>query len=161
MSIVVPKPGSAHCRIFTKGATEVILGKCDRMLGLDGSTAAITPQLRQRIESLLGEFADATLRTIGVAYRDLELPPSHFAQQDEEAALKSPAGGEGAAGGGAGGVDKQGEEEEAHTSGMVLVGIFGIADPLRQEVPRSVEQCGLCATEGARPATRTSAKQRS
>eukprot|EP01043_Picozoa_sp_COSAG02_P009504 COSAG02_NODE_323_length_24725_cov_57.558272_9_plen_1219_part_00 len=101
-------------RLYVTGAAEVILRLCDFHLNIDGiSTTKLTDELRTELmEDVIGGFAHEGLRTIALAYRVID---------DMY------------------GIDWNNPSSIEHT--LVLVGIVGISDPLRKEVPDSITEC--------------------
>ncbi|MHA2502551.1 MAG: cation-translocating P-type ATPase, partial [Candidatus Kariarchaeaceae archaeon] len=68
--------------ILTKGATEVILPRCD-MIGDETSTVPLTEEKREEILDMVNFFAENGYRVISLAYRSiLDFP--QFETQDEE-----------------------------------------------------------------------------
>ncbi|QLG48187.1 cation-translocating P-type ATPase [Natrinema halophilum] len=62
--------GTVHDdRGYVKGAPEVVLANCDRILTTDGS-APLTDDRRDRIETVVRTFGDDALRVLAMAYRD-------------------------------------------------------------------------------------------
>ncbi|KAJ3326749.1 Calcium-transporting ATPase 10, plasma membrane-type, partial [Kappamyces sp. JEL0680] len=93
--------------VFVKGAAEIILQGCDRIMTQSGSIIPFEASERTRYQDHIARFADNALRTICCAIR----PVADAAQPDED------------------------------MERLVLVGIFGILDPLRPEVPDAVQKC--------------------
>lgn len=56
---------------FSKGAPDIMLEKCDRIL-LNGTVRRLTKELRQQILKKNDEFASEALRVLGFAYKDLK-----------------------------------------------------------------------------------------
>ena len=76
MSTVIPlPPGEGKgWRIFTKGASEIIMSKCSFMLGDGGRLDKFTKQARDRcVRDVIEPMARDGLRTISIAYRDFVL----------------------------------------------------------------------------------------
>ena len=96
---------------LVKGAAEIILGDCTRILNEDGTIIDMDDQLRGYFESIISDFAHDALRTIAAAVKLFKVQ-ENLNQQDIE----------------------QSKE-------MILLGIFGIQDPLRPEVPNAVARC--------------------
>lgn len=70
--------------MFTKGSTELILERCDRIFIKD-SPQLITPAQRQEILETNNHLASIGLRVLGFAYKPLtELPPSGTAETSEQ-----------------------------------------------------------------------------
>ena len=129
MSIVVRQEEGAGTRCYTKGASEVVLAKCTKVLNPDGSTSLLDDEKRNEIRASLDDFADKKLRTIGVAFRDLDMTPEQWsAKAQAEAAEEA----------------KEGEDEDLSpgdedcVAEMTMIAIFGIADPVRKEVPQAI-----------------------
>ena len=99
-------------RLFTKGAADFVLKRCGSVMNADGSASPLTADRRAMLEEEIAQFAGAGLRTLGVAYRD-------FDQQPEVAG----------AGGG------HGADEWQIESKLTLVGLIGMEDHVRPEVP--------------------------
>eukprot|EP00285_Hemiselmis_virescens_P009234 CAMPEP_0173407858 /NCGR_PEP_ID=MMETSP1356-20130122/68224_1 /TAXON_ID=77927 ORGANISM="Hemiselmis virescens, Strain PCC157" /NCGR_SAMPLE_ID=MMETSP1356 /ASSEMBLY_ACC=CAM_ASM_000847 /LENGTH=470 /DNA_ID=CAMNT_0014369085 /DNA_START=69 /DNA_END=1478 /DNA_ORIENTATION=+ len=57
-------------RLFTKGAAEVVLARCDSLLNPDGSVSPLPPDKRSRLEAELTQFTIEGLRTLTLAFRD-------------------------------------------------------------------------------------------
>ena len=123
MSTVLPLPGGGY-RLFTKGASEIVLGKCSSILKDGGNVAALTAaDHRQIIASVVKPMAGRALRTIALAYRYVCFFKQHsvlhwvylFDCRDFPSEVDW-------------------DEEEAVVSEMVLLGIVGIQDPVRPEV---------------------------
>lgn len=67
MSSVVNYKGKVH--IFTKGAPDFLLKFCSKYLNAEGNAVNITPEFQNTLNQKLKEFADATLRTLLLAYK--------------------------------------------------------------------------------------------
>ena len=68
-------------RIFTKGASEIIMSKCSFILGDNGRLDKFTRQARDRcIREVIEPMARDGLRTISVAYRDFVLGKAEINQ---------------------------------------------------------------------------------
>ncbi|KAI9168440.1 plasma membrane calcium [Blastocladiella emersonii ATCC 22665] len=105
-------PVTGDARLFAKGASELILASCDYMVDEHGHVVPLTADRRDWFNGQILAYATNALRTIGVAYKDIRAP---------------------AAG-----------EELAHDldmAGLIWIGVAGIEDPLRPEVPPAVERC--------------------
>jgi len=131
-------------RIYVKGASEMVLGLCQKMVvdGQTGEEKEMTSEDRQRIEDIISQFAKQAMRTICLAYRDLS-PAEGVkigASEEEHAAdvvapenLKKIAGAEHLA---SSGIDVFRVE-----TGLTLLCLVGIEDPLRDEVPLAIARC--------------------
>jgi Ca2+-transporting ATPase len=112
-------------RLYTKGASEVVLQLCTSYMDQDGTIKALTPELRARVAQYISRMASQGLRTLTVSFKDLT---------DTDSVPRSSGG---AAAGGA----AAGNELEKLEKDMVLLAAFGIKDPLRKEVPEAVLKC--------------------
>jgi len=68
MSVVVRGPDGNHT-VYTKGAPEVVLGKCTA-IRWSGQNLPLTDAHRAAIQAAAAEMAGRALRVIGLAYRD-------------------------------------------------------------------------------------------
>ena len=69
MSTVIPLPGGGY-RLFTKGASEIVLAKCSHIMVENGRTAVLSDVDKKEILSnVVQSMASSALRTIGLAYR--------------------------------------------------------------------------------------------
>ncbi|MDQ0193155.1 calcium-translocating P-type ATPase, SERCA-type [Paenibacillus wynnii] len=80
MSVIVSQPGGRM--ICTKGAPDVLLGRCSYMLW-DGGVVPCTPTLRQKVLDANEGMASGALRVLGMAYRDMR--PNEVASNEKEA----------------------------------------------------------------------------
>ncbi|KAL9142448.1 hypothetical protein ABFS82_14G170200 [Erythranthe guttata] len=71
MSVLVALQGGG-VRAFVKGASEIILGMCDKMVGRNGESASISEEQRKNITNAINDFANEALRTLCLAYKDVE-----------------------------------------------------------------------------------------
>ncbi|KAF4124368.1 P-type Ca2+ transporter type 2C [Geosmithia morbida] len=123
MGVVVKLPDGG-ARLYVKGASEIILGKCGSMLGdptKDASTTRMDPEDMKSVSALIDQYASRSLRTIGVAYRDFSSWPPREGRRSEN----NPAE-----------VDMESLFED-----LTFIAMVGIQDPLRAGVPESVALC--------------------
>ena len=108
MSTVVKEKGKvvAYC----KGAPDFVLKNCTHYLDASGQPAKITDAYKNTLQNKLKEFADATLRTLLITYR-----------QDDRLNEKS--------------------EKAEIEKDLVIIGMVGIKDPIREAVPGAVRKC--------------------
>jgi Ca2+-transporting ATPase len=92
---------------YTKGAPEVVLDRCDRVLE-DGTISPLTDETREAILAANESFAGDALRVLGFASKA---------------------------------VDDAGAGDDEVESGMVFLGLQGMLDPAREEVPGAVADC--------------------
>ncbi|XP_024182554.1 calcium-transporting ATPase 4, plasma membrane-type [Rosa chinensis] len=76
MSVQVALPGSDMCRAFCKGASEIILGMCDKVVNTDGEAMPLSEEQRKKISDVINGFACEALRTLCIAFKDIEDPSS-------------------------------------------------------------------------------------
>ena len=70
MSTVVPREGGGY-RLFSKGASEIVLKKCTYILGKDGKPQRFTPADQEAmVNNVIEPMACDGLRTICIAYKD-------------------------------------------------------------------------------------------
>ncbi|KAI2610597.1 calcium-translocating P-type ATPase [Hypoxylon sp. NC1633] len=124
MGVVVQLANGA-ARLYVKGASEIVLGKCSAILRdptRDTSTATLTSDNSETIKSLIETYATRSLRTIGIVSREFERWPPRNAKRAEG--------------------DQQNEVIfEDIFNNMTFIGMVGIQDPLREGVPEAVKQC--------------------
>ncbi|KNA07320.1 hypothetical protein SOVF_172280 [Spinacia oleracea] len=70
MSILAALP-SGGVRAFSKGASEIILEMCDKVLDPNGIPVALSEESRQNITEVINKFASEALRTLCIAYKDM------------------------------------------------------------------------------------------
>ncbi|KDO33672.1 calcium-translocating P-type ATPase [Saprolegnia parasitica CBS 223.65] len=113
MSVVV-RVSATTCRVFTKGASEIVLELCTSQLRLDGSTIPMETHVKSHIlNNVIEKYANQAYRTLCLAYRDIE------ATMDEV---------------------KDWSDDEIERD-LTCVAIVGIEDPVRDEVPGAIRQC--------------------
>ncbi|UNI15530.1 plasma membrane calcium [Purpureocillium takamizusanense] len=122
MATVIRLPGSkSRCRVLIKGASEVLLAKCSQTIHNPMESHQVTQQseqTRQTVTDTIERYARGALRTVCLAYRDLDLP------EDGEA-----------------GSIKTAFALNDLLQDLVFVAVFGIEDLLRPGVPEAVETC--------------------
>lgn len=121
MSTVIKKKDGGF-RIFTKGASEIVLSKCSHIVhknNSDDPDKMVTPigfsedDLNNVIHTVIEPMASNGLRTICIAYRDF---PEDMGVPDWE-------------------------DEDAIVKDLTCLAIVGIEDPVRPEVPNAILQC--------------------
>jgi P-type Ca2+ transporter type 2C len=123
MASVVQLPNGTF-RAYVKGASEILLRKCTKVLGDPSSnelsSVEMTEEDREMFKQTITSYAGQTLRTIGSSYRDFESWPPAGAESDED--------------------PKVADFEKVHQD-MTLIAIFGIKDPLRPSVIDAIKDC--------------------
>jgi Ca2+ transporting ATPase len=109
-----------HMRLHTKGASEIIVETCTHYLDIDGNKQVLDDQMQQKLKNIITVYAKQALRTIGFAYKDLNQ--------------------------GEGGVNHDEIRDGSkiyniEEGGYTLIGIAGIKDIIREEVPEAVAMC--------------------
>ncbi|PHH74996.1 hypothetical protein CDD80_2719 [Ophiocordyceps camponoti-rufipedis] len=123
MGIVVSLPGG-RARLYVKGASEIVLGRCTQILrdaAVDDSVTALSPSNSETVTHMIESYAMRSLRTIGICHRDFDAWPP------KEARI------------GDGG--KEDIEFADMFRNMCFIGMVGIQDPLREGVYESVKVC--------------------
>ena len=101
-------------RLMTKGAAELMVERCSFIIGKDGARLPLDQAGRQGlISKVVTPMTEAALRTIAVAYKDF----------DSQAEVE------------------RDEDDEELSKQLTLLAIFGIEDPVREEVPMAIKQC--------------------
>jgi len=111
-AIIKRKDGS--CRLYSKGAAEVILSRSTKYIDVDGKIQELTSKKRDELDAVIRQMAESALRTICVGHRDF---PSGELPQDLQSL------------------------DDAPDHDLVVNGIFGIQDPLRPDVTDAIKDC--------------------
>uniref|UniRef100_A0AC35U884 Calcium-transporting ATPase n=1 Tax=Rhabditophanes sp. KR3021 TaxID=114890 RepID=A0AC35U884_9BILA len=115
-------------RVFCKGASEIILAKCKFISDDDGQPIEFkSDQLNAINQDIIENMAELGLRTICVAYKDYILHDARPANFNEVQVDKLE--------------DVDIHNEEEMNKDFDCLGIFGIQDPVRPEVPSAIETC--------------------
>ncbi|EGR29017.1 hypothetical protein IMG5_164760 [Ichthyophthirius multifiliis] len=101
-------------RVYTKGAPDLLLPLCCKYVNKFGEEQYINEEYIGLLKSNLKKFADASLRTILIAYK--EYPASQMTEQ-----LLS--------------------NDENLESDLIILGLTGIQDPLRPGISEAVSTC--------------------
>lgn len=122
MSTLTESPNGST--LFTKGASEIILGMCSEYIDERGKKVSLSEEEKSGIkekviEHLASEgrelftisdtYSILGLRTLSIAYKELD--------------------------------ERKEEWEKPPEEKLTLIAIVGIQDPLRPEVPPAIEQC--------------------
>uniref|UniRef100_A0A8C5BMB6 Calcium-transporting ATPase n=1 Tax=Gadus morhua TaxID=8049 RepID=A0A8C5BMB6_GADMO len=112
MSTVVKQPDGSY-RMYSKGASEIMLKKCNRILNEVGEPRVFRPRDRdEMVKKVIEPMACEGLRTICVAYRDFPASPEPLW-----------------------------DEEDLILNDLIAVSVVGIEDPVRPEVPDAIMKC--------------------
>lgn len=71
MSVLVSLP-SGGFRAFSKGASEIVLKMCENVVNEEGEPTPISEEQRNSIANVINSFACEALRTLCLAYKDIE-----------------------------------------------------------------------------------------
>ncbi|KAG8129887.1 hypothetical protein E2320_016516 [Naja naja] len=112
MSTVICMPDGGY-RLFSKGASEIVLKKCTNILNSNGELRVFRPRDRdEMVKKVIEPMACDGLRTICIAYRDF------------------PAGKE-----------PDWDNENDIVIDLTCIAVVGIEDPVRPEVPEAIRKC--------------------
>ncbi|XP_019132864.1 plasma membrane calcium-transporting ATPase 2 isoform X8 [Larimichthys crocea] len=112
MSTVV-KLSDGSFRMYSKGASEIVLKKCSHILNEVGESRVFRPRDKDdMVKKVIEPMACDGLRTICVAYRDF-----------------------------AGSPEPNWEDENNILSDLTAICVVGIEDPVRPEVPDAIQKC--------------------
>lgn len=124
MGVVVRLPNGVY-RLLVKGASEILLSKATRMVADIASEELADVELLaddiRALEAAIYSYAQRSLRTIGMLYKDYSQWPPIGARTLE-------------------GDAKQANFDDIF-NGMVFLAVVGIQDPLRPGVAEAVKQC--------------------
>lgn len=132
MGVVYREPIAGY-RLLVKGAAELMVEACTTALtDIDASKDQISAENlsedeKQKVIDTITSYAGKSLRTIGMVYRDFPSWPPKNAQtvEDDASAVKF--------------------EDIFHD--MTWVGVVGIQDPLRPEVPAAIQKCHVAGVQ--------------
>ncbi|CAA2971551.1 calcium-transporting ATPase 11, plasma membrane-type [Olea europaea subsp. europaea] len=71
MSVLLSLP-DGKVRAFCKGASEIILKMCDKMIGIDGEPLHLSEEQVRNTMDVINGFAGEALRTLSLAFKDLD-----------------------------------------------------------------------------------------
>uniref|UniRef100_UPI0037E85421 plasma membrane calcium-transporting ATPase 1-like isoform X1 n=1 Tax=Semicossyphus pulcher TaxID=241346 RepID=UPI0037E85421 len=113
MSTVLKNHDGSY-RMFSKGASEILLRKCCKILMASGDANAFKPRDRDElVKKVIEPMASEGLRTICLAYRDF---PTSEGEPDWD--------------------------DDGHIlTGLTCIAVVGIEDPVRPEVPEAIRKC--------------------
>ncbi|KAK4127944.1 calcium-translocating P-type ATPase [Parathielavia appendiculata] len=121
MGSVIHLPGKY--RLLVKGAPEVVLEQCSSVVA-DPTAALTTSELQKsakaRISKTISRYASLSLRTLALAYRDVDYWPPE---------------------GAAGSAESDQVEPADVFRDMIWIAVVGIQDPVREHVPAAVRDC--------------------
>ena len=121
MSWAVPNPDGGY-RVYCKGASEVVLARCDKYHSEGNEDVEYTKDLKKETQEVSLAYARRGMRCLALAYRDV---PEGFDLNAMNSTVKNSDGS---------------DAFEAET-GMTSIALIGIEDPLRAEVPAAIDKC--------------------
>ncbi|XP_055000223.1 plasma membrane calcium-transporting ATPase 4 isoform X1 [Sorex araneus] len=111
MSTVIQKPGGGF-RMYSKGASEILLRKCNQILNQKGDVVPFKSKDRdEMVRTVIEPMACEGLRTICIAYRDFN------------------------------GAEPLWDNEPEILTELTCIAVVGIEDPVRPEVPDAIAKC--------------------
>merc|ERR1712238_230925 len=138
MSWIVPTGnGSGSRRLYCKGASEIVLGRCvseltdGRGTTVDGGAkdgTKVTPMdatSRNAIITVSESYARRGMRCLALAYRDLSPEDGEYNPDALDPIVKNP----------------DGSNAYVVETNLTFCALVGIEDPLRPEVPGAIEKC--------------------
>ncbi|XP_045912846.1 plasma membrane calcium-transporting ATPase 3b isoform X2 [Micropterus dolomieu] len=112
MSTVIKLPDGSF-RLYSKGASEILLKKCSYIQDANGEPRTFRPRDRdEMVKQVIEPMACEGLRTICIAYRDLPCNP-----------------------------EPDWENEAEIVTELTCISVVGIEDPVRPEVPDAIRKC--------------------
>uniref|UniRef100_A0A4W5L8Y0 Calcium-transporting ATPase n=1 Tax=Hucho hucho TaxID=62062 RepID=A0A4W5L8Y0_9TELE len=114
MSTVLKNTDGSGFRMYSKGASEIVLRKCSHILNTNGEPRIFKPKDRdEMVKNVIEPMACDGLRTICVAYRDF---PAEAGEPDWD-------------------------NEADILDELTCICVVGIEDPVRPEVPNAILKC--------------------
>ncbi|XP_029456628.1 plasma membrane calcium-transporting ATPase 2 [Rhinatrema bivittatum] len=112
MSTVIKLPDGSF-RMYSKGASEIVLKKCSKILNATGESRIFRPRDRdEMVKKVIEPMACDGLRTICIAYRDFSSSP-----------------------------EPDWDNENDILTDLSCIAVVGIEDPVRPEVPEAIRKC--------------------
>ncbi|KAF2994688.1 plasma membrane calcium [Curvularia kusanoi] len=106
-------------RLVVKGASEILLGMCSEQANFETlKTEPLSEEARQALLATIGEFANKSLRTIGLVYQEYQQWPPANATYTETGSV----------------------DFSSLLRDLVFFGVVGIQDPVRPGVPEAVRK---------------------
>jgi Ca2+-transporting ATPase len=75
MGVVVKDSATGKLRAHWKGASEIVLKHCDKIIDADGKIFPIDEAKMKEISGIINTFADDALRTLCLAFREIDVCP--------------------------------------------------------------------------------------
>lgn len=114
-------------RVFTKGASEIIMDKCSHIHADDGVLKPITSkEKKDMIRNIIEPMASEGLRTMSIAYKDFHWVSESTLSKENDIAIQ---------------VEPDWDKEDDILTGLTCLCIVGLQDPVRPEVPEAIKMC--------------------
>ncbi|KAI2792747.1 Calcium-transporting ATPase 2 [Penicillium oxalicum] len=132
MGVVYRHAGVGY-RLLVKGASELMVDACTLQISdIETSKDTISTETlgedgKQKVMEMIDQYARDSLRTIGFVYKDFESWPPRDVKRHED--------------------DPSAADFEDLFRGMTWIGVVGIQDPLRPEVPPAIEKCRMAGVQ--------------
>lgn len=123
MAVVIQMDNGKY-RALVKGAAEILAAKSSRIIrepSKDLSETELSEEARTDLDTIMTSYASRSLRNIALVYRDFDQWPPRGVPTQED--------------------DRNMADFDAIFKDMVMFGIFGIQDPVRDGVTEAVHQC--------------------
>uniref|UniRef100_A0A646QFN5 Calcium-transporting ATPase n=1 Tax=Hemiscolopendra marginata TaxID=943146 RepID=A0A646QFN5_9MYRI len=122
MSTIVHREGGGY-RVYTKGASEIIMKKCTFINGKEGKLEKFTRDMQERlVKEVIEPMASDGLRTISLAYRDFVPGKAEVNQVHYD-------------------TEPNWDDEDYIVNNLTCICLVGIEDPVRPEVPEAIRKC--------------------
>lgn len=121
MSWAVPLEGGGY-RVYCKGAQEAILARSHKYINESGQEVELTAEDREKFSAAALSYARRGMRCLGLAYKDL---PEGCDLDATSSKIKN----------------SDGTGAFVAETDLVGIGLVGIEDPLRPEVPDAIRRC--------------------
>lgn len=72
MGVVLELPNGGGLRAHSKGASEIVLATCDKVINANGNVVPIDAEMLEHLKTTIDQFANESLRTLCLVYMDLE-----------------------------------------------------------------------------------------
>lgn len=124
MGVVYREPTVGY-RLLVKGAAELMANSCSTKVANEAADYAVVDKFTERdfqdASDVIESYAQRSLRTIGLVYRDFQnWPPSDTQVLEDDPSMA---------------------RFEDIFRDMTWIGVVGIQDPLRPEVPAAIQMC--------------------
>lgn len=103
-------------RVHLKGAVEIVIKSCINFMDSEGQLKSMNADLINTLNTVISNMTGKALRVLAIAYKDLKTEVD-YDEQDEKGF------------------------PNIENSGFTLLGLAGIRDPIRNEVPEAVKKC--------------------